>query len=754
MDRAAPAITRLVILLLLAISAPALAQNDPPELRALWVDAFHEGIRSPREADDLVAAAKRANLNTLFVQVRRRGDALYTRGIEPPLDDPAYDPAFDALAYIVEAGHKNGLQIHAWVNAMPVWRDEAPPRDPRHVFNTHGPSASGDDNWLTAGPTGDRKFPVGYFLDPGHPAAAAYLAGIYLDIVRNYAVDGIHFDYVRYPETDERLPRGAGVGYNKVNLARFQRATGRTDIPQPADEAWTAWRRDQVTNLVRRVSIEARAINPRIKVSAALIAWGQPPASEKDFEAAAPMQRIFQDWHQWLKDGWLDLGVPMNYASEADDRVRGWFNGWMAWEKRHAHGRQLAVGLGAYRNTAPATLAQIARARAADAGHHVAGVSFFSYAVPTLPPATPPNAEPQPPVVPVTGADRLAFLADGAGGAPGAFTRPALVPPMPWIERPERGWIAGMLPGHDGAVVTITRMRWWPFGGSTRVYADGNGYFGAGNLKPGRYEVSVDAPGTRMNTVAVTVEPGKVSRANLDAVQRSEGGIIRGPLGKRQVALVFTAHEFAEGADTILDVLARRGAHASFFLTGAFLRDDSHAPLVRRMIANGHYVGPHSDGHLLYCPWSGPKVTLVSRDVFTADLQRNVDALARFGVAKDRIRFFLPPYEWYNDEIADWTATLGMTLVSYTPGTRSNADYTEEGTPQFVSSEAIYQSVLSREQADANGLNGFLLLLHAGAGPGRSDKFHVRFAELVDQLGRRGYQFVTVDALLAGRGTS
>ena len=226
-----------------------------PELRALWVDAFHEGIRSASEADDLVAAATRAHLNTLIVQVRRRGDALYTRGAEPPLDDPAYDPAFDALGYIVQAGHAAGLEVHAWVNAMPVWRDDTPPRDPRHVFNRHGLNATGADDWLTASPAGARKFPVGYFLDPGHPAAAAYLAETYLTILRNYDVDGLHFDYVRYPETEERMPRGAGVGYNAVNLERFRRATGRTDTPEPGDDAWMAWRRNQVTHLVRRVSI-------------------------------------------------------------------------------------------------------------------------------------------------------------------------------------------------------------------------------------------------------------------------------------------------------------------------------------------------------------------------------------------------------------------------------------------------------------------------------------------------------------------
>jgi peptidoglycan/xylan/chitin deacetylase (PgdA/CDA1 family) len=232
------------------------------------------------------------------------------------------------------------------------------------------------------------------------------------------------------------------------------------------------------------------------------------------------------------------------------------------------------------------------------------------------------------------------------------------------------------------------------------------------------------------------------------SVQRIEGGIVRGPESGRRLALVFTGHEFAEGADTILDVLARRKARASFFLTGTFLRDESKAAAIRRMVADGHYVGPHSDGHLLYCPWTGPKVTLVSRETFTTDLERNLEALERFGVARKDVTHFLPPYEWYNAEIAEWTRALGMALVNYTPGTRSNADYTEEASPQFVTSDAIYESILRRERDEPHGLNGFLLLLHVGAGPGRADKFHRRFDELTGTLAARGYEFVRVDTLV------
>lgn len=518
----------LVLLLLVSLSIPvtiaAAAQpqqapppGGPPEIRAVWVDAFHAGIRTPEEAAELVEAARLAGLNTLIVQVRRRGDALYASALEPPLDDPNYDPAFDALAHITEVAHRAGLKVHAWINAMPVWRDETPPRDERHVFNRHGPSATGDDRWLTASPDGTLRFPVGFFLDPGHPAAADHLARVYLDIATRYDVDGIHFDYVRYPETEERIPRGAGVGYNAVNLARFQRATGRRDVPPPGDEAWMSWRRAQVTALVRRVYLEAKSAKPHLVVSAALIPWGRPPKDEDDFEEVAPMQRVFQDWQGWLRDGILDLAVPMNYARESDTVVREWFDGWIAFEKRHRHERQLVVGLGAYRNTPADLLAQVARVRAPEGKDRADGVSFFSYAAPQAPPAppTPPGEPPSLAVPPAAGAGRLSFLASGPG-AP--FSQPVAVPGMPWIDAPTDGMLAGTVTGGpaqaDGAVVRFKRLgglSW--FRRSKKMEADGNGFFGAARLKPGDYRVWRDrADGGR---VKVAVTAGRVARVEL-----------------------------------------------------------------------------------------------------------------------------------------------------------------------------------------------------------------------------------------------
>ncbi len=231
--------------------------------------------------------------------------------------------------------------------------------------------------------------------------------------------------------------------------------------------------------------------------------------------------------------------------------------------------------------------------------------------------------------------------------------------------------------------------------------------------------------------------------------QLAADGIVRGPTDRRQIALVFTGHEFADGASTILDVLLRRRAKASFFLTGDFLRTPAFAPLVQRMVRDGHDLGPHSDRHLLLCPWDGPKVSLVTRAAFDEDLRRNVAELTRHGVPAARITHWIPSYEWYAREHVEWSRALGLTLINFTPGTRSNADYTEEADPRFVSSQAIVDSILTKERTDPHGLNGFVLLLHVGAGPARRDKMHDRLDELLGALMSRGYTFVTARELLS-----
>ena len=170
------------------------------------------------------------------------------------------------------------------------------------------------------------------------------------------------------------------------------------------------------------------------------------------------------------------------------------------------------------------------------------------------------------------------------------------------------------------------------------------------------------------------------------------------------------------------------------------------------MVANGHYLGPHSDKHLRYCTGDETRRTLVSEEEFTGDLLANAAKIPGQVFNQRRFsRYFLPAFECYNREIVDWTRQQRWTLIGHTPGTRSNADDTGEAETNFVSSQAIFDSIMKQEREDPHGLNGHILLLHLGSGPGRADKFHLRFGELLDTLGSRGYQFVRVDELLGPR---
>ncbi len=226
-----------------------------------------------------------------------------------------------------------------------------------------------------------------------------------------------------------------------------------------------------------------------------------------------------------------------------------------------------------------------------------------------------------------------------------------------------------------------------------------------------------------------------------------QGAITRGDPDRRKLAIVFTGDEFGEGAETIANALAKRGVKASFFLTGRFYSNPDFRLSIERLKRDGHYLGPHSDGHLLYADWNDRSKTLVSKDDFAADLERNFAAMKPFGIERREAAYFLPPYEWYNRTIADWTAVSGLKLVNFTPGTRSNADYTTPDDKNYASSNLILSKIKEYEAKDAKGLNGFILLIHIGAGPKRTDKFYEKLDELMVWLRSKNYQMIRIDEL-------
>ena len=211
---------------------------------------------------------------------------------------------------------------------------------------------------------------------------------------------------------------------------------------------------------------------------------------------------------------------------------------------------------------------------------------------------------------------------------------------------------------------------------------------------------------------------------------------------RKEIFLVFTGHEFADGGQVVRGTLQKRRIKASFFFTGDFYRTKSFSSLIEGLKNDGHYLGPHSDKHLLYAPWSNRDSSLIDENEFVLDLRANIDAIAGFGIARQHVKYFLPAFEWYNQDISNWSKKCGLQLVNFTPGTSSNADYTtpDMGT-RYVSSDTIVERILAFERSHEDGLNGFLLLTHIGTAKERTDKFYNKLEGLLEELEKRGYAF-------------
>ncbi len=216
-----------------------------------------------------------------------------------------------------------------------------------------------------------------------------------------------------------------------------------------------------------------------------------------------------------------------------------------------------------------------------------------------------------------------------------------------------------------------------------------------------------------------------------------DGGIIRTDPSVRHIDFVFTAADKADGADRIISTLRKNNIKGGFFFTGEFF--ELYPDVVRRLVAEGHYVGSHSYGHLLYAPWGKRDSLLVTRQEFEEDMFKSYKVLREFGITD--APYFIPPYEHYNATISSWARQLGLQVINYTPGTLTNGDYTTPGMSRYFSSKEILGKIREYERTDPDGLNGHIMLIHFGTDPSRTDKFYDKLPGLIRELRRKGYSF-------------
>lgn len=207
---------------------------------------------------------------------------------------------------------------------------------------------------------------------------------------------------------------------------------------------------------------------------------------------------------------------------------------------------------------------------------------------------------------------------------------------------------------------------------------------------------------------------------------------------RKTVHFIFTADSAFEGGEFALDVMARRNVKGSFFFTGNFLRDSlRNGAIIRRVIDDGHYLGPHGDRHILLADWDARRTTLASADSALADMEAAYAELARYGVNRDSATIVIPSFEWYNSQHIDAFTQAGLFTVNMTPELETYRDYTTPDMSYYTTSEFMWNQLLSREAS--HGLDGYIILIHLGTDSSRTDKFYRYLPDILDTLIARGY---------------
>lgn len=408
-------ITTLFIYICIPLSVCCQVNSDKYEIRATWLTTLG-GMDWPRckaqsissidkqkkELCDILDRLKEANFNTILFQTRLRGDVIYPSNIESYSEaltgKTGGDPGYDPLAFAVEECHKRGMELHAWIVTIPIG-------------NVRQVNMLGKNSVVKKNRSLCKYFDNNWYLDPGNPGTKEYITKIINEIVSRYDIDGVHLDYIRYPENATFFP-------DKDTFRKYGKGK---DIKQ--------WRRDNITSIVRSIYDEVKSKKPWIKVSSSPVGKYRDTQrfSSKGWNA---YDIVFQDAQKWLKDGIHDILFPMMYFNG-----NNFYPFALDW-KENSSDRWIVPGLGIY-FLSPSEknwpLDEIARQIYFIRRYNLEGEAFF----------------------------RTQFLLNDTKSILSElkeelYTTPALVPPMRWVNKakplsPKYGDIV-----MDGSVIKLS----------------------------------------------------------------------------------------------------------------------------------------------------------------------------------------------------------------------------------------------------------------------------------------------------------
>ena len=342
--------TIILCFLLLCSACSFLPERARDIHQAIWVTRFDYG--SEQDVREIVRNCARSGFDTVLFQVRGNGTVSYASKIEPWSEAFGFrNPGWDPLAVACDEARKQGLRLHAWVNALPGWRGDKVPSYEYQLYNTH-PDWFLMDQFHERQPLRKNRYVL---LNVCLPEVRAHIARVCEEIASRYPVDGIHLDYIRFAERDAKSK--SDYPYDNRSLEFYRQATGKN--PDDDRESWDAWRMDQVTELVKEIKTRVHRVRRRTILTAAV------------FPTPKSARAVLQDWPSWLERRLVAAVFPMTYD---DDDAR--FRERLAVQKAVAKG-PVIVGIGVYKHKDPEqTLRQMKEVIAS--GEQ--GYALFSYA--------------------------------------------------------------------------------------------------------------------------------------------------------------------------------------------------------------------------------------------------------------------------------------------------------------------------------------------------------------------------------------
>lgn len=302
------------------------AEGPAPFRRGLFVSVIQNPpVLTNRSAiSRLVEDAVKTKSQVLFVQIYYANRAWFPSkvGDPTPYEECLKNVGEDPLALLIREAHQQGIQVHAWLNLMSLNNNKNAP-----LLKKYGPNILTRDR-LEKKTLDDYKIDRQFFLEPGDFRVQAEILKMVGEVVSAYpALDGVQFDYIRYPDNHPVY------GHAPMNVERFKNATGATQI-NDEDPLWQNWKRSQVTAFVKQLVQQARSVRPGIQVSAT----GCMPYARAYFEA-------FQDWPAWVDQGIVDFVTLMNYSPDPAQ-----FERWNLQAKTKTKDfSKINIGVGAYK---------------------------------------------------------------------------------------------------------------------------------------------------------------------------------------------------------------------------------------------------------------------------------------------------------------------------------------------------------------------------------------------------------------------